>query len=213
SRGTAPRRRSGPRRYRFWHPRARAPAQPSVADALHHDAITSPAMAIRNWNDSARCEPAQVVSPATTDELRRVVTDRDTYPSPVRAAGSLHSLNPSFTTHGTLVFTHRFKHIGAPAHGTIAVGAGVTMLELRDALRRHGLQIEVTPEIGNATAGSVACCGTKDSSLGPTGLGQVSSTVTAVRLVDANGELREVSRESDPERLRLVRSSYGLLGI
>jgi len=27
------------------------------------------------------------------------------------------------------------------------------------------MQTEVTPEIGNATAGSVACCGTKDASV------------------------------------------------
>jgi FAD/FMN-containing dehydrogenase len=103
-----------------------------------------------------------------------------------------------------------FDEIGTPAaDGSITVGAGVTMLALRKALERHGLQIEVVPEIGNATAGSVACCGTKDASLGPGGLGQISSTVTGVRMVDPAGDVVGVT---DPERLRVIRSSYGLLG-
>lgn len=74
------------------------------------------------------------------------------------------------------------------------------------------MQTEVTPEIGNATAGSVACCGTKDASLGRLGLGQVSSTVIGVRLVNADGEVETITEADDPEGMRVVRSSYGLLG-
>src|SRR5262245_6445735 len=170
-------------------------------------------MPIRNWNDSARCNPARIAIPTNVEDLRRIVADPDHYPSPVRAIGSLHSLNASFTTDGTLVLMEKFKHIRVRTDGKVTVGAGVTMLELRDALRPHGAQIEVTPEIGNATAGSVACCGTKDSALGPSGLGQVSSTVTAVGLVDAVGGVSEIRLDDDPDHLRLIRSSYGLCGI
>ena len=95
---------------------------------------------------------------------------------------------------------------------TVTVGASVTMLRIRDALRPYGMQTEVTPEIGNATAGSVACCGTKDASLGPSGLGQVSSTVIGVRLVSARGDVEEITEASDPDKMRAVRSSYGLFG-
>jgi FAD/FMN-containing dehydrogenase len=98
------------------------------------------------------------------------------------------------------------------ASETVTVGASVQMVDVRDALRPYGMQTEVTPEIGNATAGSVACCGTKDASVGD-GLAQVSSTVVRVRLVDARGDVEEVSEDSDPERLRVIRSSYGLLGV
>jgi hypothetical protein len=97
------------------------------------------------------------------------------------------------------------------ASETVTVGAGVTMVRIRDALRPHRMQVEVQPEIGNATAGSVACCGTKDASLGR-GLAQVSSSVAGVKLVTADGEVQEISEESDPERMRVIRSSYGLLG-
>lgn len=170
--------------------------------------------AVQNWNDSAGCAPVRVVHPQTVQDLVGIVNDATKYPSPLRAGGELHSLNSCFATDGTLVMMKHFKDIGEPANGRITVGAGVTMIELRDKLKNHRLQIEVVPEIGNATAGSVACCGTKDASLGLSGLGQISSTVVAVRMVDANGNLRAVddSATSSPTMAE-IRSSYGLLGV
>jgi hypothetical protein len=171
-------------------------------------------MTISNWNGSARFTPAAVVAPTNVGELIAVVTNRE-LPSPLRAVGELHSLNDSVTTAGTVVFMKHFASIGEPlgppGKQRVTVGAGVRMIDLKNALRKNRLQLEVVPEIGNATAGSVACCGTKDSSLGPAGPGQISSTVRAVRMVTATGQDVAVP-EGDP-RLPLIRSSYGLLGI
>jgi L-gulonolactone oxidase len=59
----------------------------------------------------------------------------------------------------------------------------------------------------------VACCGTKDASLGRSGSGQVSSTAIGVRLVNADGEVETITEAEDPEKMRAVRSSYGLVGV
>ena len=169
-------------------------------------------MTVRNWNDTARCDPARVATPTRLEELQAIVTDAGRHPSPLRAAGSLHSLTPCFTTTGTLVSMRGFDAIGEPAAGAVTVGAGVRMIDLRNALRHRGLQIPVTPEIGNATAGSVACCGTKDASLAG-GPGQISAAVTGVKWVDAAGQRQQATQATDPDRLRVMRSSYGLLGV
>ena len=167
-------------------------------------------MTISNWNGSARFTPAAVVAPRTAAELIGVVIDLS-LPAPLRAVGELHSLNDSVTTSGTVVFMKHFNRIDVqPDNQRVTVGAGVRMIDLKNALKQRGLQLEVVPEIGNATAGSVACCGTKDSSLGR-GPGQISSTVRAVRMVTATGQDEEVP-ENHPD-LPLIRSSYGLLGI
>jgi L-gulonolactone oxidase len=172
-------------------------------------------MTVTNWNATARFDPALDVTPDTLDDLVAIVqnTFRTPCPTPVRAVGSLHSLNRCVATAGTLVRMKAapFRHIAEPAGGAVTVGAGVTMFELQKFLKKRGLQIAVTPEIGNATAGSVACCGTKDASLAG-GPGQISSTVVGVKMIDAAGEKVEVT-EAQPEQLRIVRSSYGLLGI
>jgi FAD/FMN-containing dehydrogenase len=169
-------------------------------------------MTISNWNGSNRCAPLKNESPENVLRLREIICDTQQFPSPVRALGELHSLNESIETTGTAVFMTRFDTIGEPdlQHNTVTVGAGVRMIDLKNALKKHKLQLPVVPEIGNATAGSVACCGTKDSSLGPTGRGQISSTVVGVRMITATGRDVHVTNTND---LRLIRSSHGLLGI
>jgi L-gulonolactone oxidase len=167
----------------------------------------------RNWNNSASSTPKVVAVPKNLEELINVVKDTETYPSPLRVGGSFHSLNSCFVSEGTQILLSHFNQVRVdPEQMTITVGASVAMIRIRDVLRPFGMQTEVTPEIGNATAGSVACCGTKDASIGRSGLGQVSSTVIGVRYVNANGDVETITEAADPEKMRVVRSSYGLFG-
>ena len=166
-----------------------------------------------NWSGTAVSKPQVVAVPRDLDELREVLTNHDRYPSPVRAAGSFHSLTACFETTGTQVLMRHFDTVAVDrATETITVGAAVSMVKVRDALRPHGLQTEVTPEIGNATAGSVACGGTKDASI-RNGLGQVASSVVAVKMVNPLGEVESITADEGPDRLFEIRSSYGLLGV
>src|SRR2546427_6424480 len=124
-----------------------------------------------NWSGTAVSKPQVVAVPRNLDELQEVLTNHDRYPSPVRAAGSFHSLTACFETTGTQVLMKSFDKIEVDrASQTITVGAAVSMVKIRDALRPHGMQTEVTPEIGNATAGSGAGGGTQEASI-PDGLG------------------------------------------
>jgi len=175
---------------------------------------------LTNWNRSADSKPEVVVEPRSVAELQEIV--RTATRLPIRPAGELHSVNACFAADGgTQVRMGAFRSSVVDPPGSITVGAGVTLIEMRDALRPHGLELPVTPEIGNATAGSVACSGTKDSSLFErppvTGhepalapaFGQVGSAVTQVRMIDAEGHDLTLSGAA----LRDIRSSYGLRGI
>jgi len=171
-------------------------------------------MTISNWNGSVRFTPAVVEAPADLKRLVQIVRNEENqWPRPLRAVGELHSLNEAAVTEGTVIFMKHFDGMGdpegEPGQPTITVGAGVRMYDLKEKLKRFGLQLEVTPEIGNATAGSVACCGTKDSSL-KDGPGQISSCVKSVRVIRADGTDDEISQ---PDELEVLRSSYGLIGI
>src|SRR5258708_6230548 len=167
---------------------------------------------MRNWNGCAVWTPAVTVTPSGLAELQGVVTDKNRYPSPVRPVGSRHSLNECAVTVGTAVQMDHFRAIGEPVKGLITVGAGARLIEIGQKLKEANLQLEVLPEIGNATAGSVVCCGTKDSSIGPNGHGQVSSCATQLKMIDADGNDVSIDDNSRPS-LAEVRCSYGLLGI
>jgi FAD/FMN-containing dehydrogenase len=69
----------------------------------------------------------------------------------------------------------------------------------------------VTTEIGNLSAGSAACCGTRDSSFEGE-YGQVGSYVVGLKMVLPSGDLLEIT-EDQPELLRQIRASYGTFGI
>jgi hypothetical protein len=168
----------------------------------------------RNWNNSVLSTPRVVAVPRNLEELIEVVKDKVNYPSPLRVGGSFHSLNACFVSEGTQILLRHFGQIQVDTDEmTVTVGAAVKMFQIRDALKPHGMQTAVTPEIGNATAGSVACCGTKDASLGRSESGQVSSTAIGVRLVNAKGEVETITEARDQDRMRAVRSSYGLFGV
>src|SRR5438477_9907080 len=116
---------------------------------------------MRNWNGCAVWTPAETVTPTSVSQLQDIVKDKSRYPSPVRPIGSRHSLNECAATAGTAVGMSHFSDIGEPKSGLVIVGAGARLIEIGRKLKARKLQLEVLPEIGNATAGSVACCGTK----------------------------------------------------
>ncbi len=158
--------------------------------------------------------PQAVAVPHSVAELQEILRDVESYPSPVRAVGSFHSLTPCPSSTGTVVDMAGMRSVLDVDRSamTVTVDAGIQLVAAAAELRSHGLQFFLNIEIGNATIGSLACCHSKDAMDG-VHEGQVSSFVTRIRWVDPTGELREASEDGDPELLRLVRSGYGLFGV
>jgi hypothetical protein len=172
------------------------------------------ANAIVNYDGSITTNPKQLVYPQTVQEIQAILRDSATYPSPVRAKGSYHSLTPCVSSDGTIVDMSRMTQVVAidPANNRFTAQAGLQFIEASKALRAQGLQFMTNIEIGNMTLGSGCCCHTKDA-LDGIEFGQVSSYVTGIKWVTPAGELAEASAAVHPELLPLARSSYGLAGI
>lgn len=168
---------------------------------------------VRAWAHGMYFRPSVVVKPTNAEEVAAIVKDPARYPSPVRAAGSMHSVvavgDPDSGTLVDMTGMDRILEIGPDF---VRTEPGALYIDVARELHRHGLQFHINTEIGNATIGAVACAGTKDASL-PGQFGQVSSYVRAVKLVTGDGSILEVDADQDPETMRAMRSSYGLLGI
>ncbi len=172
-----------------------------------------PGIPVENWEQSLVTRPSVVAYPTTAGELQAILTDRLTYPSPVRAIGSTHSTTACGAADGgTLVDMTAMNRIIAMGPDTVTAEAGALYIDVAEALRERGLQFFVNVEIGNLTVGSAACCGTKEASFMPDEFGQVGSYVIAMKLVTPSGASIEIT-DRHPRLLRLMRSSYGLLGI
>lgn len=168
---------------------------------------------IKTWDGTWTYHPRMLVTPESAEDLVEILTDEVRFPSPVRPAGSMHSTaRMNGDDGGTMVDMKSMNRILHFTDDTVTVEAGATYIVVSNALKERGLQFHVTTEIGNVTLGAMACAATKDSSF-PGGFGQISSYVTAVRLVTPDGKLREITEHDDPKEMQLIRSSYGLFGI
>jgi len=164
-----------------------------------------------NWSGQYKSKPAAFVSPTTPADLQQIVKDTANHPSPVVAIGSGHSNSGcNVVNGGTAVSMKGFHSIGEPNADDVTVGAGVQLFEVHRFLAKRRMQLPFTPEIGNATIGSVACCCLKDAAIGRSS-GIASGMIKAVKFVDAHGDLREMTRGDDG--WEMMTSSHGLFGI
>src|ERR1700730_13881002 len=169
---------------------------------------------IINYDGGITTCPNQLAFPTTVGEIQSILRDRSGYPSPVRAKGSYHSLTPCASSEGTIIDMTRMNRILRidTERMTLTAEAGLQFIDASKALRVKGLQFMTNIEIGNITLGAAACCHSKDA-LDGIEFGQVSSYVTRIKWVTPAGELAEASDHTNPELLRMVRSSHGLCGV
>ena len=169
---------------------------------------------VTNYDGSIVSTPVIFVRPESVERLQAILQNHDTFPSPVRAVGSNHSLTPCASSPGTMVSMKSLNRIIAidPAAMTFTAQAGLEIVEAAKALREQNLQFMLNIEIGNLTLGAAACNQTKDA-LDGVEFGQVNSYVTAVKWVSPTGTLEEASEATSPDLLAKVRGSYGLAGI
>src|SRR5262249_2779661 len=170
---------------------------------------------VPNWEGGVTYRPAAVVRPQTIDGVVRVMTDKLRYPSPVRAVGKLHSPAPcSADDGGTMLDMTGMTRIVEIGEDFVTTEAGALYIDVAEGLARHGKQLHINTEIGNVTLGAAACAATKDSSLiGTSHWGQVSSFVSGVKVVRPDGTIATYTEAEHPAEMRLLRSSYGLLGV
>ena len=169
---------------------------------------------IVNYDGSITASPQQLVYPEKVEDIQSVLRNTTQFPAPVRAMGSYHSLTPCASSNGTILNMSRMNRVINidEANLRFTAQAGLQYIDASKALRDRNLQFMLNIEIGNMTLGSAACCHTKDA-LDGIEFGQVSSYVTGIKWVTPSGDLAEASTTSNPELLRLVRSSYGLCGV
>jgi len=171
-----------------------------------------PEATVTNWFGDLVTHPQVVVEAKSVDDIIAVLKDPVKFPSPVRAIGSYHSTAPCGTADGgTIIRTSGMNRILSIATDTVTVEAGALYVDIAKALEEKKLQFFVNTEIGNLSAGSAACAGTKDASM-PGEFGQVCSYITSFKMVLPSGDLMEVT-ESQPDLIQKVRSSYGTFGI
>jgi L-gulono-1,4-lactone dehydrogenase len=165
----------------------------------------------RNWAGDERCQPAAVERPGSVQELSGAIERAAIEGLRVRAPGAGHSFSDIALSDGLLLRTDRLASVldidGSA--GLVRVQAGITLRELSRRLATHGLALE---NLGDIDAQSIA--GAISTATHGTGarLRNISSQVTELTLVLADGSTLVCSQERDPEVFRAARVGLGALG-
>lgn len=164
-----------------------------------------------NWFGNETCYPLRIETPGSESELQELVAGAARTGLAVRAVGSGHSLPPIALTDGVLIdlmgLTGTIRV--AAAESSVTAPGGMRLREIWHPLWHSGFAPRSMGELGAATVAGAVSTGVHGSGLG---IPCMSATVSKLRLVLADGEVLEVSRET-PELLRAAQISLGLLGV
>lgn len=160
-----------------------------------------------NWAGNLHYGSAAIHHPESEAQLRRLVVGADT----VHALGSRHSFNPIADTAGIQTVLDRMPVVTAvdKEAGTVTVNAGRSYGALAVELARQGLalgNLASLPHISVAGAIATATHGSGDTNK------NLAASVSALRLVDAAGEIHRLSAADSPDFAGCV-VGLGALGV
>lgn len=180
-------------------------AMPAGAQAA---ACRPRAITWRNWSGAQTCMPEARVAPASEDALADLVRKARM----LRPVGSGHSFSGLVPTDGTLVSLGRLH--GLLSHDLATkqaeFGAGTLLSRTGLPLQELGLALENMPDIDYQTFGGALATSTHGTGIG---LGSMSTQVSGLRLVTANGDILDCDANNNPEIFSAAKVSLGALGV
>lgn len=156
--------------------------------------------------------PRLVLKLKRFEDLPSVLEKTKSYPTPVRMVGADYSQTRCVGGDGgTTVDTGALDKILEFGETFVRAQAGVRIGVLVHALAERGLELPLTPEMGQISLGAVAVTTLPQASF-EAGTAQMSSCVTELKLITPQGKQMIVT-ERQRDLMRVLRSSYGLLGV
>ncbi|MGV3616821.1 MAG: FAD-binding protein [Fimbriimonas sp.] len=163
---------------------------------------------LRNWAGNYEYAADRVHRPKSIEELQAVLAGA----RKVRALGTRHSFNGIADTPEDLVSTEHFNGILSldREKATVTVGGGLPYGRLCDYLHREGFALHnlaSLPHISIAGACATATHGSGDAN------GCLSTAVSAMEIVKADGTVVNLSRAEDPDVFPGAVVNLGGLGV
>ncbi|MFE0106902.1 FAD-binding protein [Streptomyces sp. NPDC059009] len=161
-----------------------------------------------NWAGNISFGPAGVARPDSVDELRRIVAGS----TRVRALGTRHSFSGVLATTGGFVQLDRLPPAVDidPAASTATVTAGMRYGDVAAALHRSGHALANLASLPDITVAGACATGTHGSGDARQSL---AAAVVGLQLVGPQGDVVELSRDSDHDTFAGSVVALGALGV
>ncbi len=160
-----------------------------------------------NWSGNYRYKAERLDTPASIEAVRKIVQDC----SKAKALGSRHSFNGIADSAGDQISLKDLNQIAIDEKlRTVTVGAGVSYGHLAPQLYERGFALHNLASLPHITVAGACATATHGSG---SNNGNLSTAVSAMELVKADGQVVSLSRARDGERFLGAAVSLGALGV
>lgn len=160
-----------------------------------------------NWAGNYHYATNKVLQPASVSEVQDAIRSI----TAMRALGTRHSFNGIADSSVAQISTLRLKDVHLDqAKRTVTTGAGIRYGDLALQLDAMGFSLHNMASLPHISV--AGACGTATHGSGMRN-GNLSTAVTAIEFVGADGTVRTLSREKDGERFAGAVVGLGALGI
>ncbi|HEU5471514.1 MAG TPA: FAD-binding protein [Actinophytocola sp.] len=164
-------------------------------------------MSVANWAGNVSFGARRLHRPGSVEELCRVVAEADR----VRPLGTAHSFNHIADTPGDLVSVAGLPPVVEidSDRSQVRVAAGLRYGEFAGRLHAAGFALPNLGSLPHISVGGACATATHGSGVGN---GNLATAVSALELVTADGSVRTVRRDADPDFPGMV-VGLGALGV
>ena len=157
------------------------------------------------------CHPSGYQEPHCLEDLRRCVQEAVAKEQKVRVMGNGYSISDIGCTNGLLLNLKKMHTILSidKEKREVRVEAGILLAELNEKLAEEGLALPNQPAIDAISLGGALSTGVH----GTGNTGSLSSFVKEIELLSADGTIRKLSPDSDPEAFYAASVGLGSLGV
>ena len=168
----------------------------------------APLAGLTNWAGNHPYVAASIHEPESIERLQEIVRSART----LRVLGSRHSFNDVADSTGDLVSLRRMPRIFRLDRGarTVTVDAGVRYGELCAELDSAGFALHNLASLPHISVAGACATGTHGSG---NRNGCLATSVTAMEIVTADGDIRALSRENSPDIFDGAVVALGGLGV
>ena len=166
----------------------------------------------RNWAGNQVCVPQQILEPRSPEEVAAVVRRAAHLGQAVKAVGAGHSFTDAACTQQILVSLDRLAEVEAidTARRRVTVQAGIRLGALNRRLDEAGLALPNLGDIDRQSLAGATATATHGTGLG---LGNLSTMIVGMDIVDGQGEMIHCDEHERSDLLRVARVGIGALGI
>jgi L-gulono-1,4-lactone dehydrogenase len=163
-----------------------------------------------NWGRNQTCNPHKIFYPKSKEELRALIQEAKNNNYKIHAYGSSHAWSDIVCSE-YLINTDSLNKVLVidKERLRVTVEGGIKLEALNKALAQEGLALENLPDM---TAMSIAGL-TATATHGTGHTGTLADFIEEIELLTADGTLRTLSLQQNPEHFEAARTSVGALGV